>query len=119
MCDVGKRITALRTARGMSQKKLAALTNITEASLSRYENCMREPKITTLMKLAGTLNCTVDFLIGKTEIEDGVIVSKSHFSKELDIDGDHLDLLFQMKKANIQPQSVKVFLDVIQVEKLL
>lgn len=117
MCDVGKRITTLRMAKGMSQKKLAAMTNITEASLSRYENGMREPKITTLMKLASTLNCTVDFLIGKTEIEDGVIVSKRHFNNELELDGDHIDLLLQMKKANIQPQSIKALLDVIQMEK--
>lgn len=114
---IGKRITDLRTKKGLSQKKLAIMTGITEASLSRYENDLREPKITTLVKLSNTLDCTVDYLIGKSPIADGVIVSKQNLAYSEEIDKDHIDLLLEMKRTDIQVHSVKRILEAIQIEK--
>lgn len=52
----------------MSQKELADKVEITEASLSRYENNLREPKAEIVAKLAKALDTSTDFLIlGKTE----------------------------------------------------
>lgn len=65
MKEIGATITELRLKRGLTQKKLAKLTNITEASLSRYENGLREPKIQVLVRLATALDCSLDFLVGK------------------------------------------------------
>lgn len=65
MKQIGATITELRLKRGLTQKKLAKLTNITEASLSRYENGLREPKIQVLVRLADALDCSLDYLVGK------------------------------------------------------
>lgn len=67
MDTIGKRIKALREDADMSQKALAQRSGITEATLSRYENDLREPKATALIKLAAELNTSTDFLLGKTE----------------------------------------------------
>ncbi len=114
---IGKRITELRTKKGYSQKKLAKLTGITEASLSRYENDLREPKISTLVKLSNTLDCTVDYLIGKSTISDGVIVSKQNLSVSDAIDKDCVDLFLEIKRTEIRVDSVKRILEAIQMEK--
>lgn len=65
MKQIGATITELRLKRGLTQKKLAKLTNITEASLSRYENGLREPKIHVLVRLADALECSLDYIVGK------------------------------------------------------
>lgn len=114
---IGKRITELRMKKGYSQKKLAHLTGITEASLSRYENDLREPKVNTLVKLSNTLDCTVDYLIGKSVIADGVIVSKLNLAVSDVIDKDCIDLFLEMKRTDIQTISVKRILEAIQIEK--
>lgn len=117
MKHIGKRITELRTKKGYSQKTLAQMTGITEASLSRYENDLREPKISTLVKLSNTLDCTVDFLIGKSSISDGVIVSKQNLSMSDAIDKDCIDLFLEIKRNHIQTASVKRILEAFQIEK--
>lgn len=67
MDTIGKRIRALREDADMSQKMLAEKSGMTEATLSRYENDLREPKATVLIHLATELNTSTDFLLGKTE----------------------------------------------------
>ncbi|RKL63075.1 XRE family transcriptional regulator [Thermoanaerobacteraceae bacterium SP2] len=51
----------------MTQKQLAELIGTTEASLSRYENNLREPKAEIISKLAKTLGVSTDYLLGKSE----------------------------------------------------
>lgn len=63
MDTIGKRIKALREDMDLSQKELASKVNITEATLSRYENDLREPKVSAITRLAKELNTTTDFLL--------------------------------------------------------
>lgn len=67
MNTIGQRIKALREDSDLSQKELAANVNITEATLSRYENDLREPKVSIIIRLAKELNTTTDFLLGLSE----------------------------------------------------
>ena len=64
MKTMGERIVFLRERYDMTQKELAQKANITEASLSRYENNLREPKAETIVNLAMCLNTSADFLLG-------------------------------------------------------
>ena len=47
-----------------TQRQIAMLCNITEASLSRYMNGERIPKAEILANLATTLHTTTDYLLG-------------------------------------------------------
>ena len=67
MDTIGKRIRALREDMDLSQKELATKAEMTEATLSRYENDLREPKISIIIRLAKELNTTTDFLLGLSE----------------------------------------------------
>ncbi|MGB3368058.1 MAG: helix-turn-helix transcriptional regulator [Acidaminobacteraceae bacterium] len=114
MTIIGNRITILRTRKGITQKKLAQLSNITEASLSRYENGLREPKISTLIKISDVLDSTVDYLIGKTDIENGVIVNKLTIPEKLrDIRTEYLLIARDLEKLRISPKDVNNFITII------
>lgn len=66
MASIGKRILNLRKNKDLSQKELAEQVGITEASLSRYENDLREPKAEIIAKIAEALECSTDYLLGLT-----------------------------------------------------
>lgn len=65
---MGQRIRLLREKRDMNQKQLAEASEITRATISRIETGkVKEVKSEALMKLAGALGVTVDYLVGKSE----------------------------------------------------
>jgi transcriptional regulator with XRE-family HTH domain len=58
------RLRKIAYARGFdNHKKLAEASGLTEATVSRYFNGKRTPNANNLIRLAKTLNCTVDELI--------------------------------------------------------
>lgn len=70
MESIGERITKARRYLGMNQKELCEKAEINEATLSRYENGLREPKAATLSKLAEILQVSTDYLLGITDIRN-------------------------------------------------
>lgn len=66
MQSIGDRIKYLRESLDLRQKDLADKTGITEATLSRYENNLREPKGEIVSKLAKALDVSSNFLLEGT-----------------------------------------------------
>lgn len=94
MIDIGSRILARRKHLNITQKQLAQKTGITEATLSRYENNLREPKAEIIALLAKVLETTTDYLLCNThnpnpyivkEAGDSYTVEKASYS--IDISG--------------------------------
>lgn len=56
-------IQEIRKARNMTQADLAALLQVSPATISRYESGERIPDIKTAAKIAAALGCKVDDLI--------------------------------------------------------
>lgn len=84
MESMGDRIKRLREKKGMTQKELAAAVNITEASLSRYENNLRDPRPEILARLARALDTTTDYLISAyipDTYSDGKPISRRDISQ--------------------------------------
>ena len=80
METIGYRISKARRHMNINQKELAAKANITEGSLSRYENDIREPKAAALTQLAEALNVSTDYLLGLTddmEVQNNNLADKS------------------------------------------
>ncbi|MCC0658841.1 helix-turn-helix transcriptional regulator [Clostridioides sp. ZZV14-6154] len=67
MESLGDRIAKLRKELDINQKELATKVGITEASLSRYENNLREPKSEIIVRLAKALKTSTDYLLGINE----------------------------------------------------
>ncbi len=59
----------LRMRSGMSQQQLADVINVSQQSINKYENHDVEPNIETLCAIADFFNVSVDFLVGRTDVE--------------------------------------------------
>lgn len=70
MQSIGDRILLLRREFNISQKTLAELAGVTEASLSRYENNLREPRAEIIGRIASVLDVTTDYLLGRTDVRN-------------------------------------------------
>ena len=62
-------IKLLRARRGLSQQQLASVINVSQQSINKYENHDVEPNIDTLCAIADYFNVSIDFLIGRTDID--------------------------------------------------
>ena len=67
--EIKERIRLLMTGKHLSQKELANLSGITEASMSKYLSGERTPRIDVIVNIANALGVTTDELIGN-DIED-------------------------------------------------
>lgn len=67
--EIKDRIKMLMEERNLTQKELANLSSITEASMSKYLSGERTPRIDVIVNLANALHVTTDELIGN-DIED-------------------------------------------------
>jgi transcriptional regulator with XRE-family HTH domain len=70
---MGMRIKKKREALGLSQKKLAEQTQISPPAINQYEKGFKTPSTETLLRLAGVLDVSVDYLIGTTLTEEILI----------------------------------------------
>jgi len=61
------RLRELREEKGISQKELGKLFNVAQNTISNWENGTREPDTKTLVKLAELFECSVDYLVGRTD----------------------------------------------------
>lgn len=64
---LGERLKELRCDRGLTQKQLAVELGINKVTYSRYESSLREPSISTLIKIANYYGVTVDYILGLKE----------------------------------------------------
>jgi len=61
---LAQNVRKLRLKRGLSQEKLARLAGISNATLVKIEaGTAREPTITTVIKIAGALEVSIDDLV--------------------------------------------------------
>lgn len=69
------RLKELRKERHLTQAALAEKVGLVESSICLYESGKREPDLTTLARIADCLNVSVDYLIGRTNEQQELIVA--------------------------------------------
>ncbi len=62
--DFGLRLKDLRKSKGISQKQLANLVEVSETSISNYENNLALPGIETIKAFAVLFRVSADYLLG-------------------------------------------------------
>ena len=60
----GEKIRYLRIKSNLTSKELSRIINISESSISLYENDKRKPSIKLIIKMADFFNVSTDFLLG-------------------------------------------------------
>ena len=87
---LGKRISALRKSKKMTQDQLADQLGVTAQAVSKWENDQSCPDITMLPRLAEIFGCTTDELLGidqPQKVHEAEIVTREDMAKE---DGLHI-----------------------------
>lgn len=65
--SLGKRIKKARLAKELTQKQLAKLLKVTDATINRYEKDLRKPDPQMLKAIADVLGVSVDYLLNGEE----------------------------------------------------
>lgn len=63
----GQRLTDLREEKGIRQKELAVLINVSPSTVSNYENDVHYPDVAILCQLADYFNVSTDYLLARTD----------------------------------------------------
>lgn len=63
---MANRIKELRMEKELNQTELGNLLNVSQRSISFYESGERDPDTETLKKLSEIFNCSIDYLLCKT-----------------------------------------------------
>ena len=66
-------IKDIRLLKGLTQSDVAAALGVSSVVYSRYETGKRQPSIDMLIQMADIFGVTVDFLLGRQEIEDSTL----------------------------------------------
>lgn len=61
------RIKELRLEKGLSQKDLAKFLQVNQTAVGKYERGDLEPNIQTLLKLSNYFECSIDYLVGRSD----------------------------------------------------
>lgn len=64
------RIKKLREENNWSQNDLAKKMNCAISSIAMYEKGDRKPSLEVLVKLSEIFNCSIDYLLGKSDIRN-------------------------------------------------
>lgn len=60
-------LKSLRLESGLTQKQLGQRLGIGQATITCYENGTREPHIMSLIAYADLFDCSVDYLVGRSD----------------------------------------------------
>ena len=63
-----ERLKELRKGLNITQKQLSKQLNVSEDCVYNWENQRSEPSILDLINLANNLDCSIDYLVGRTDI---------------------------------------------------
>jgi transcriptional regulator with XRE-family HTH domain len=71
-----ERLKQLREAKNMTQLRLAMELNVSQETISGYEIGKAVPPAEMLVKLADTLDTSVDYILGRTDIKSTLRASE-------------------------------------------
>ena len=69
MATFGERFKSLRVGKNLTQQKLADLFFLNKSSISRYEQDKQIPEMELLEKFSIFFDCSVDFLLGTSDVK--------------------------------------------------
>ena len=73
--EFARTLSLLRQEKGVSQRTASSELGISQALLSHYENGIREPGLTFVVKACAYYNVSADYLLGRTLTRDGTTIS--------------------------------------------
>ncbi|MFA6627041.1 MAG: helix-turn-helix transcriptional regulator [Bacilli bacterium] len=66
----------LRKEKGLTQDEVAQKLNVSPQAVSKWENDLSYPDVTILVEIANLFGTTVDYLLGKEDIQEATLLTK-------------------------------------------
>lgn len=85
-----------RRAANMSQKDLGDKLNVVQATIASWERGRNEPSIAMLIKLADIFDCTLDELVGHTELSHNLEESSTLLYELRQLSDEERRLIYSM-----------------------
>ncbi len=74
--ELAETLKNLRIEKNLTQKQLGEILKIGQATVACYESGLREPHIVSLIAYADFFECSIDYLVGRSDDFGNVIVDK-------------------------------------------
>lgn len=111
---IGQRIKQLRKEYNLTQQQFAELINLKNSTISLYENEKRQPEFQTLVKIADYFNVTIDWLFGRVDNKNLLIIENEYIPKDLlSVGVEYLKLAKEMCDKKIPPDDMRKIITAI------
>jgi len=115
---LGDRIRQLRLENNLTQTQFASLFGLYDSTISQYENGKRVPEYDIIIKIANKFNVSVDWLLGRVDSRELVIMDTDSLPQQLkDIGVEYLMLAKEIKDKGFPPEDVRKILHAINLIK--
>ena len=102
------RLKEIRNKHKMNQNEVAKKLEITQGAYSNIERGARIPDAITLNKLADLFNCTIDYILGRTDNEQLAILEGDDLPEELrNVGIEYLEVSRLAQKEGLSPNDIK------------
>ena len=103
MEDFSKRLKKLRLEKGLLQRELAELLNLTRPAITYYELGKRFPDQEILKKIADFFDVSIDYLVGRVNHKNPAL---SETKEEYLVQTEHYDPI-----SDLPPEAQRLFKD--------
>lgn len=94
----GKKLKKLRQDENLTQEELAKKINSSRSNIANYENDKNMPSVEILEKLSKILNCSIDYLLGNSNVKNSTSDNVEDYLLKIGLD---------MKKYNPPTENQK------------
>lgn len=105
---INQRIKERRKYLKLTQKELGDKIGASEFTVSKYERGVNEPDMTTLKMLSDALNCSTDYLVGKTDKPNIQVIE--YVDKEL----GHIEIGMEDYPYQLTPEEVEEMIQTLK-----
>lgn len=88
MSKFGDRLKELRENKNLMSKDFAKIMNVEPATVTNWEKGNRFPKEEILIKIADYFNCSIDFLLGRTDDPTSIVYSGNYNDQVIEFEID-------------------------------
>lgn len=111
------RIKECRLELRYNQPELARILNVTKQTISNWEKGVRIPDAHTLLRLSDLFNCSVDYMLGKTN-------NKNNLDTDISFDSQNIEFKLENKKIYLTLYEIQYLINKLEsigfnVEKLI
>ena len=115
---IGDKIRQLRKENNLTQHEFGALFDLYDSTISMYETGKRTPEYQTIVKIADHFNVSIDWLLGRVETRDLIVIDKENMPEALkNIGVEYLKLAMEMNQQSIPPDDVRKIIEAIKALK--